>query len=683
MNDYTTKSDFSGYATKNDVMCSDGRIIRTGAFAQCDGSVVPLCFQHDHSSPSSVIGKVMLENRDDGVYCYGYLNDTVAGKEAREIIRHGDMMALSIAANQIKQNGPDVVHGMIREVSLVFAGANPEARIDNVITHSDDSDSSDAIVAVFPEDSEIIHGEYAEDPSDVFDALSVYDALDITHGDNMYNEDNSEDEESLSPDEFEAVFDSLTDKQKQLLYAFVGMAANDKEFAKSLQEDSEDSEDATQPDDQDDKAPVKSVKAPVVKPDNNSIKTELAVTHPSDKKDQSQDQVKDNNQDDKSDTDDTDKDTTDKDTDDKKKKKLAFIKHSSDLGDPMNIFENNKKNEVTLSHADQEAFMQAAAKNPTGSFTRFALEHAQDYGIKNIGVFFPDAKAEASEPDMYKRDTAWVQAVLSSVHTVPFARIKSQYVDMTEKEARAKGYTLDRDNNHRKFDEMIKAYKRVTTPTTVYKKQKLDRDDVLDITDFDVVNFLRKEMRVMLDEEVARAYLIGDGREVTAEDHINTESIRPIVDDDDLYVIRSVGAKEETATALIDRIRGAQVGYQGSGDLTAFVSPSLHAKFATLRDQMGRRLFDTDQALAFELGVSNIVEVPALENFKAKDGKAVDAIIVNLRDYTVGADKGGDVNAFDNFDIDYNQYKYLMETRQAGALTKPKSAIVIESDPKE
>ena len=677
MNDYTTKSDFSGYATKNDVMCSDGRIIRTGAFAQCDGSVVPLCFQHDHSSPSSVIGKVMLENRDDGVYCYGYLNDTVAGKEAREIIRHGDMMALSIAANQIKQNGPDVVHGMIREVSLVFAGANPEARIDNVIAHSDDSDSSDAIVAVFPEDSEIIHGEYAEDPSDVFEPLSVYDALDITHGDNMDNEDNSENEESLSPDEYEAVFDSMSDKQKQLLYAFVGMAANDKEFAKSLQEDSEDSEDATQPDDQNAEtapaAPAAVEKAPVVPPDTKSIKTELDVTHPSD---ENKDQDEDKKDEEKPDTDDSDKEAEDK------KKKLA-IKHSSDLGDPMNIFENNQKNEETLSHADQEAFMQAAAKNPTGSFTRFALEHAQDYGIKNIGVFFPDAKPTEAEPDMYKRDTAWVQAVLSSVHTVPFARIKSQYVDMTEKEARAKGYTLDRDNNHRKFDEMIKAYKRVTTPTTVYKKQKLDRDDILDITDFDVVNFLRKEMRVMLDEEVARAYLIGDGREVTAEDHINTESIRPIVDDDDLYVIRSVGAKEETATTLIDRIRGAQVGYQGSGDLTAFVSPSLHAKFATLRDQMGRRLFDTDQALAFELGVSRIVEVPALENFKAKDGKAVDAIIVNLRDYTVGADKGGEVNSFDNFDIDYNQYKYLMETRQAGALTKPKSAIVIESDPKE
>lgn len=638
------KSDFSGYATKNDVLCSDGRVIRKDAFADQDGTVVPLVFQHDHTSPLSVIGKALLENRDDGVYAYGYLNDTDAGKAARGIIQHGDMMSLSIAANKVVQEGADVLHGKIREVSLVFAGANPEATIDNVIRHSDDGDSFEdpsSISANFL--CEIEQGDESGDPSEVFSEDSLNEVL---HADANAEKHKKEDEpasddsakqtakseetdsdnsDSESDDEDpQKVYDSLNDKQKALVEGLVGMALNEGK--------------------------------------TTSAKTEGEQSN-----------------------------------------KQQTVEQSADEGDEMNIFEHNATEGATsFEHSDdyqsfmhsegvmgatdfahaQENFFRAAQRDPSGSLQKFVFQHAQNYGIKNIDVFFPDARAERTEPDLYKRDTEWVAGLLNGVHKVPWTRIKSAYVDLTPDEARAKGFTLDRNNNHRKFDEMITAYKRQTTPTTVYKKQKVDRDDVLDITEFSVVNFLMREMRIQLDEEVARAFLIGDGREVSADDHINTECIRPIVSDDDLYVMHSVGKADETQTALVDRIRQSKVGYMGSGNLTAFVSPTLHASFAVQRDQMGRRLYDSDTALAFELGVQKIVEVPLLENFKLKNHNVLQAIIVDPRDYTVGTDRGGDVTSFDNFDIDYNQYRYLIETRMSAALTKPKSAIVIEAAPK-
>lgn len=638
------KSDFSGYATKNDVLCSDGRVIRKDAFADQDGTVVPLVFQHDHTSPLSVIGKALLENRDDGVYAYGYLNDTDAGKAARGIIQHGDMMSLSIAANKVVQEGADVLHGKIREVSLVFAGANPEATIDNVIRHSDDGDSFEdpsSISANFL--CEIEQGDESGDPSEVFSEDSLNEVL---HADANVEKHKKEDEpasdgsakqtakseetdsdnsDSESDDEDpQKVYDSLNDKQKALVEGLVGMALNEGK--------------------------------------TTSAKTEGEQSN-----------------------------------------KQQTVEQSADEGDEMNIFEHNAiEGATSFEHSDdyqsfmhsegvkgatdfahaQENFFRAAQRDPSGSLQKFVLQHAQNYGIKNIDVFFPDARAERTEPDLYKRDTEWVAGLLNGVHKVPWTRIKSAYVDLTPDEARAKGFTLDRNNNHRKFDEMITAYKRQTTPTTIYKKQKVDRDDVLDITEFSVVNFLMREMRIQLDEEVARAFLIGDGREISAEDHINTECIRPIVSDDDLYVMHSVGKADETQTALVDRIRQSKVGYMGSGNLTAFVSPTLHASFAVQRDQMGRRLYDSDTALAFELGVQKIVEVPLLENFKLENRNTLQAIIVDPRDYTVGTDRGGDVTSFDNFDIDYNQYRYLIETRMSAALTKPKSAIVIEAAPK-
>jgi HK97 family phage prohead protease len=639
------KSDFSGYATKNDVLCSDGRVIRKNAFADQDGTVVPLVFQHDHTSPLSVIGKALLENREDGVYAYGYLNDTDAGKAARGIIQHGDMMSLSIAANKVIQEGADVLHGKIREVSLVFAGANPEATIDNVIRHSDDGDSFEdpsSISANFL--CEIEQGDESGDPSEVFSEDSLNEVL---HADANAEKHKKEDEpasddsakqtakseetdsdnsDSESDDEDpQKVYDSLNDTQKALVEGLVGMALNEGK--------------------------------------TTSAKTEGEQSN-----------------------------------------KQQTVEQSADEGDEMNIFEHNAiEGTTSFEHSDdyqsfmhsegvkgatdfahaQENFFRAAQRDPSGSLQKFVLQHAQNYGIKNIDVFFPDARAERTEPDLYKRDTEWVAGLLNGVHKVPWTRIKSAYVDLTPDEARAKGFTLDRNNNHRKFDEMITAYKRQTTPTTIYKKQKVDRDDVLDITEFSVVNFLMREMRIQLDEEVARAILIGDGRDVSAEDHINTECIRPIVSDDALYVMHSVGKADETQTALVDRIRQSKVGYMGSGVLTAFVSPTLHASFAVQRDQMGRRLYDSDAALAFELGVQRIVEVPLLENFKLENKNILQAIIFDPRDITVGTDRGGDVTSFNDFDIDYNQYKYLIETRMSAALTKPKSAIVIEATPKE
>lgn len=595
------KSDFSGYATKNDIRCSDGRVIRNGAFEDCDGDTVPLVFQHDHSSPSNLLGNVVLENRNDGVYCYGFFNDSEEAQNAKEAVRHGDINALSIYANHVKQNGNDVIHGSIKEVSLVLAGANPGAFIDNVtIAHGDSVDELEDEVIIY-NDETIAHGELAGDPSNVFDFGEVEHADEEDDRDDMSDDtDDDDDEEDVA-----TVIDSLTPKQKEVVYGLVGLA---------LQEGTEEADDSSD------------------------------------------------------------------DTNDKP------VEHSADEGDTMNIFDKNKSAtfaaDATISHEDQTAFLKAAETDSSGSFKRFAIAHAQDYGIKSIDTLFPDAKAVRNEPDLYKRDTEWVATVLSGTHHVPFSRIKTLWADITEDDARAKGFTLDRNNNHRKMDEVIKVAKRQTTPTTIYKKQKLDRDDILDITDFQVVNWLMREMRIMLDEEIARAILIGDGREVSAEDHINTESIRPIVSEDDLYVIHSKGTAEETSMQLVDRIRLSKVGYMGSGELTAFMTPALHAQLMIQRDQMGHRLYDTDASLASELGVSRIIEVPIMENFKDEDGNLVQAILVNLRDYSCGTDRGGEITSFDDFDIDYNQQKYLMETRMSGALTKPKSAIVIEQAPK-
>jgi HK97 family phage prohead protease len=583
------KSDFSGYATKNNIRCSDGRTIMHNAFAEQDGDVVPLVWQHDHNSPDNVLGHALLENRDDGVYCYGVFNDTPTAKQARELVSHGDINSLSIYANHLSQNGGNVEHGVIREVSLVLAGANPGAMIDNVAVQHSDGNVDEL------DDEAVIYSGEELNHSDIFDIVQMDDEYEPEYEDDISHADGSD--EDSDGETIQDVFDTLTDKQKNVVYALIGLAIDNATGNK----------------------------------ENNTAE------------------------------------------------------HSAFEGDAMNIFEKNGMAMSTadyVSHEDQEAFMTAVAKENPTSFKDFAIAHAQDYGIKDIGILFPDAKAVENQPELYKRDTEWVSTVLSGTRHTPFSRIKTYYADLTEDTARAKGFTLDRDNNNRKMDEIFKVAKRQTTPTTIYKKQKLDRDDIIDITDFSVVNFLMSEMKVMLDEEIARAVLIGDGRSASDEDHINSECIRPIVGDDEMYVIYSVAtAADEDMTAFVDRVRTSKTGYLGSGTPTMFISPSKHGQLMVQRDKVGRRLYDTDASLAAAMGVSAIVEVPLFENLvdPKKQSNNVDALIVNLRDYTIGTDNGGAVTSFEDFDIDYNQKKYLMETRMSGALSKLKSAIVIES----
>ena len=583
------KSDFSGYATKNNIRCSDGRTIMHNAFAEQDGDVVPLVWQHDHNSPDNVLGHALLENRDDGVYCYGVFNDTPTAKQAKELVSHGDINSLSIYANHLSQNGGNVEHGVIREVSLVLAGANPGAMIDNVAVQHSDGNVDEL------DDEAVIYSGEELNHSDIFDIVQMDDEYEPEYEDDISHADGSD--EDSDGETVQDVFDTLTDKQKNVVYALIGLAIDNATGNK----------------------------------ENNTAE------------------------------------------------------HSAFEGDAMNIFEKNGMAMSTadyVSHEDQEAFMTAVAKENPTSFKDFAIAHAQDYGIKDIGILFPDAKAVENQPELYKRDTEWVSTVLSGTRHTPFSRIKTYYADLTEDTARAKGFTLDRDNNKRKMDEIFKVAKRQTTPTTIYKKQKLDRDDIIDITDFSVVNFLMSEMKVMLDEEIARAVLIGDGRSASDEDHINSECIRPIVGDDEMYVIYSVAtAADEDMTAFVDRVRTSKTGYLGSGTPTMFISPSKHGQLMVQRDKVGRRLYDTDASLAAAMGVSAIVEVPLFENLvdPKKPNNNVDALIVNLRDYTIGTDNGGAVTSFEDFDIDYNQKKYLMETRMSGALSKLKSAIVIES----
>ena len=628
------KSDFSGYATKNNIRCSDGRTIMHNAFAEQDGDVVPLVWQHDHNSPDNVLGHALLENRDDGVYCYGVFNDTPTAKQARELVSHGDINSLSIYANHLSQNGGNVEHGVIREVSLVLAGANPGAMIDNVaIQHSDGNVDELDDEAVIYSGEELNH-------SDIFDIVQMDDEYEPEYEDDISHADGSD--EDSDGETVQDVFDTFTDKQKNVVYALIGMALNKNSSGDMEHADSdEDSEDET----------VQDVFDTLTDKQKNVVYALIGLA--------------------------IDNATGNKENN--------TAEHSAFEGDAMNIFEKNGMAMSTadyVSHEDQEAFMTAVAKENPTSFKDFAIAHAQDYGIKDIGILFPDAKAVENQPELYKRDTEWVSTVLSGTRHTPFSRIKTYYADLTEDTARAKGFTLDRDNNKRKMDEIFKVAKRQTTPTTIYKKQKLDRDDIIDITDFSVVNFLMSEMKVMLDEEIARAVLIGDGRSASDEDHINSECIRPIVGDDEMYVIYSVATTaDEDMTAFVDRVRTSKTGYLGSGTPTMFISPSKHGQLMVQRDKVGRRLYDTDASLAAAMGVSAIVEVPLFENLvdPKKQSNNVDALIVNLRDYTIGTDNGGAVTSFEDFDIDYNQKKYLMETRMSGALSKLKSAIVIES----
>lgn len=566
--------DFSGWATRNDLKCSDGRTIRRDAFKHNDGAVVPLVWNHNHNSSDQVLGHALLENRPEGVYAYGYLNDTENAQNVKLMIQHGDVKSLSIYANHLKQDGGNVLHGDIRELSLVLAGANPGAFIDHVMMHGDDSE--DGVIISTGEDLILEHSDKEDDKVE----------------DNKNKEDdvakNAENDKTV-----EDVFNELTEEQKNVVYAIIGAALE--ENGGGAEEDDDEGEEGEN------------------------------------------------------------------------------MKH--------NIFEGDQDmDNNVLSHSEMEAIMSDAKRY--GSMKDSVLAH----GIEHIDYLFPDAKLVNETPGFIQRDMGWVSKVMNGTHHTPFSRIKSVFANITEDDARALGYIKGK----KKKDEVFTLLKRTTTPTTIYKKQKMERDDMVDITDFDVVAWLKSEMRMMLDEEIARAILIGDGRSGSSDDKINETNIRPIWKDDDLFTIRTAVTTDADASANAKNFIKAAIKsrklYKGSGNPTMFITEDLLTDCLLLEDTTGRVIYDSVAKLATTLRVSEIVTVPVMENLKRTDEEdskehTLGAIIVNLNDYNVGADKGGAVNMFDDFDIDYNAQKYLIETRCSGALIKPYSAIAVEFVP--
>jgi len=582
------KPDFSGYATKAGLKCSDGRTITPDAFKHQDKTTVPLVWQHGHNEPGNVLGHVTLEHRDDGVYAYGFFNDTDSAKNARTLVQHNDIKSLSIYANQLTEKAKQVLHGFIREVSLVLSGANPGALIDNItLAHADGDMVTLEDEAVIYTGLELNHADGStQDPADTADI-----------------EDDVENSKTVQD-----VYDSMSPEQQAVVHYMVGAA---------LEGESGD-----------------------------------AAEHSSD---------------DKSDDD---------------KKELVHDDNDKD-GRRMtrNVFEQSgeeqKEEKHTLTHDAMRGIISDAQR--TGSLKEAVEAYALKHGIENIDVLFPEARTIESTPEFDSRRVQWVAGVINGTRKSPFTRIKSLVADLTFEEARAKGYI----KGNLKKEEFISASKRITTPTTVYKKQRLDRDDIIDITDFDVVVWLKSEMRLLLDEELARAVLVGDGRDMADEDHIldpvgapQGAGIRSILNDDDLYAATlnvNIDDANSTPSEIVDAIVGGMRLYKGSGTPTLYTTLPYITDFLLQRDTLGRRLYSSIAEVASEMGVSSIVAVEVMEDYPDVVG-----IIVNLTDYTLGTDKGGEVNFFDFFDIDYNQYKYLLETRCSGALTKVRSALVIK-----
>lgn len=611
--------DFSGWATRNNLRCSDGRTIRKDAFKDNDGQTVPLVWNHNHNDPLNVLGHALLENRNEGVYAYCTFNDTEAGQNAKLLVQHGDVTALSIYANKLRQNGGDVIHGAIREVSLVLAGANPGAYIDAVLSHGEVSD--DEAIIYTDEDIYIAHSD------DWYDTYEKEERMGLRHAD---EEDQMVDdgEETVGD-----VFNTLSEKQKQVVYAIIGQAVEDAKKEGSMQHADDDYEDDE--DDEDETV------ADVFNTLNEKQKTVVYALIGQ-----------------------------------------ALEDAGAAGGDESvkhNVFDDYEEDDdvTVLSHSDMEAIFSDAKRY--GSLKDSALEH----GIDNIEYLFPDAKNISDKPDWLKREDEWVTTVMNGTHHTPFSRIKSMYADITEADARAKGYI----KGNMKKDEVFALFKRTTDPQTVYKKQKLERDDVTDITDFDVVAWLKAEMRMMLDEEIARAILIGDGRNPVSEDKIFEDHIRPIWTDADVYTIKapinvsSSATADQKAKAFIRAAVKSRKDYKGSGNPVLFTTEDVLTDCLLMEDNMGRVIYDTEEKLRTALRVSKIVTVPVMENQTREVNGHTNylwGIIVNLNDYNVGADKGGAVNMFDDFDIDFNAMKYLIETRCSGALTKPYSAIALE-----
>ncbi len=627
------KYDFGGYATKNGLKCSDGRMIMRDAFKDQDGTTVPLVWQHFHDEPQNVLGHAILENRADGVYCYGVINDATSnGANAKALVQHGDIDSLSIYANQLQERGNNVIHGAIREVSLVLAGANPGAKIDNLAFEHGD-------------------GEYTNDETEavIFTGLTLVHADDMTKNDPTQTDPTSvptapsDNKDPAKPDDssgktVKEIFDTLTDEQKNVVYALIAQALS----GGTDSEDSSDTTDTTGTDDM-----------------SQSAVTAQNFANMFDALDAQQQAIV--------------------------YSAISGVNNTTYGGNTMkhNVFDQtqNLQNKHFLSH-DQMGEILGDAKR-YGSLKESFIAHAETYGFNPTDVMFPDAVAtNQNGPEFIKRPDDWVNAVLNSAKHTPFSRIKTITADVTADAARAKGYVT----GNLKKDEIITLLKRTTTPATIYKKQKMDRDDIVDITDFDVIAWLKNEMRAMLNEELARAILIGDGRSVADEDKVNEQNIRPIVlDDDSVYVVRSQLEKDAGTDEIIDEIIRSRKDYRGTGIPTLFTSTTLLTDMLLVKDAVGRRLYDNVEELASVLRVSQIVEVELMNGATRKVSdtqlNGILGVVVNMADYTIGADKGGEVNMFDDFDIDYNQQKYLIETRCSGALTKPKSAIVIERKP--
>ena len=585
--------DCSGWATKANVRCYDGLVIAQDAFKECSGKVVPMVYNHDHANVDNVIGHCLLENRPGGVYCYAKFNDTDTGKTARQCVESGDLSAFSIFANGLKKVGSTVKHGFIREVSLVLAGCNPGALIDEVVKHSADEDYEGGEAFIYNEDGlSLTHGMDPEgNPLE-----------DLTHsadsGDAVTNDEATQEEAKMADEKnegktLEQVYNSMTDEQKECCHALVGLALEEKEGG-----DNDDGE------------------------EDDTVKQNVF-----------------------------DKDTN-----------ATVLKHS--------IEEINNVVKTAKSHGTMKAAFEDAGMDSD------ELAHS----IDNIDWLFPEDHLLDTTPRIIDKPDDWVSVVMGAVHHIPFSRFKSMFADLTEEDARAKGYF----KGNFKKEEVFGLLRRSTSPTTVYKKQKLDRDDVIDITSFEVVAWLKQEMRLKLNRELALAYLLGDGRLAASEDKIDENCIRPVFNDADLFTIKvqckttGLTTVEDKYKALIKQILRSRKEYRGSGTPTLFTTEDALAEMLLLEDGIGRPLYADEAALARTLRVKNIVTIPEMEGRKGAKGGDLVCLIVNLADYTVGADKGGAVSMFDDFDIDFNAQKYLIETRCSGALTIPFSAMAVE-----
>ena len=631
--------DFSGWATKNNIKCSDGRTIMPNAFKDDDGQKVPLVWNHQHNDPAEILGHALLENRAEGVYAYCKFNDTESGQNAKKLVVNGDIDRLSIYANKLKSHMNNVTHGCIREVSLVLAGANPGAFIDSVITHSEDGDDEEEGIIYTDEDLEIkVDNDVKDDENEDLDIVEAEEVIDDTDEESDESKDNtegnedSEEVEHSDEETVEDVFNTLNEDQQAVAYVLIGAASEGKDLSSDAEF----------------KVTVQNMMESLNDQQKEAV---YALVGAASEGNSNNEKNKDNEGEDSS------------------------MKH--------NVFENEEKND-TLVHSEIVADALADAKK-YGSMRESFLEHAAANNIQNIDYLFPEAKELNTPPVVIKDNEEWVNVIMNSVRRSPFSRVKTTFAKMDETTARAKGYIKGK----MKADIALSLLKRVTTPTTVYIKNTMDRDDVIDITDFDVVAWLKGEMRGQLNKELALAMLLGDGRNVSDDNKINEQNIRPIVSDDNLYTIKyeikSGRDYKNTGNSASDNdslykgiIRGAiksRKEYKGSGKPTFFTTEDILTDLLLIEDQNGRVIYDSIEKLATAMRVSKIVTVPEMESRTDIYG-----IIVNFNDYTAGADKGGHVGMFDDFDIDYNQMKYLMETRMSGALTVPYSAIVLKKE---